>query len=270
MPLCTDPAITYLKSVGFSVVRLPRPDLQPLHIFGDDGRDLAPLGQLATLFRPRDEVALPAITTDQTGPAISGENASTLSVGIGIGIGILGTALAAMGAGKLDLKAAYKSASTVTFEFLHTAIDRAEIVAIDKYLGGSDVDPDARGTMLMLDANDVYVTTAIIKATELTITAKTSSGTEAGVDVPAIEHVVDGKIEVKADSKTSGRITYAGSVSLVFGFQAIRLYYDRGAYTAYEPVQSGTIAAKGLKPGTFPKGVQPLERAAPLVRLGES
>jgi len=266
MPLCTDPAITYLKSVGYSVVRLPRPDLRPLQIFGDDGRDLAPLGELASLFKPRDGVALPSIAADRPGPAISGENASTLSVGIGIGI--LGTALAAMGAGKLDLKAAYNSASTVTFEFLSTTVDRAEIVAIDKYLGGSDVDPDARGTMLMLDANDVYVTTAVIKATELTITARTSGGTEASLDVPAIEHVVEGKVEVKADSKTSGRITYTGKLPLAFGFQAIRLYYDRGAYTAYEPVQSGTIAAKALKPGTFPKGVQPLDRAAPLVRLG--
>jgi hypothetical protein len=273
MPMCSDPAITYLRSVGFSVVRLPRPDFRPLQIFADDGHDLSPLGDLAELMKAPVGVAPPAVETDLPGPSISGSNASTLSVGVGLHV--LGTALAAMGAGKLGLDVAYKSASTVTFEFLKTTTDRVAVVAVDKYLGRCDVDPDARGVGKMLEADDVYVITATIKSTSITVTSKASGGAEAKLEVPDIEKIVGGKVKVSADDKSSAKITYTGRVPLVFGFQAVRLFYDRGAYTTFEPLQSGKIAAKALDPGAFgapdlPAGVRPLERAAPMVRIGEA
>jgi hypothetical protein len=265
MPICSDPTITYLKGLGFSVVRLPRSDMRPLQLLADHNGELTNLGEVATVMKA-GSTGLPPLKLDLAGPSISGENASTLSVGLGLSV--LGSVLGAMGAGNLGLDVAYKATSKITFEFTDTKKDEAEIAAIDKFLGTADVDPAARGVSQMLDADDVYIVTATLKSTKITVASKSSSGTDVNVKVPEIKAIVGANVSVSASQDTSAKITYEGKVPLVFGFQAVRLFYENGRYTSFEPLDAGAMAARDLKPTGLPNGVKTLNRRAAMVRIG--
>jgi hypothetical protein len=266
MPICSDPAITYLKSIGFSVVRLPKPDMRPLQLLADHGRDLTNLGEVATVMKV-GSVGVPTLKLDLPGPSIAGENASTLS--IGLGLTVLGSVLGAMGAGNLGLDVAYKGTSKVTFEFTDTKKDEVEIAAIDKFLGAADVDPAARGVAQLLDADDVYIVNATIKSTKITVASKSSSGTDVTLKVPEIKEIVGANVSVSASQDASAKITYEGKIPLVFGFQAVRLFYENGHYSSFEPLDAGAIAARELKDTGLPDGVKALNRRAAMVRISE-
>jgi hypothetical protein len=265
MPLCSDPTITFLKGIGFSVVRLPRADMRPLQLLADHSGELTNLGEVATVMKA-GSIGLPALKLDLPGPSISGENASTLS--IGLGLTVLGNVLGAMGAGNLGLDVAYKGTSKVTFEFTDTKRDEVEIAAIDKFLGAADVDPAARGVSQLLDADDVYIVTATIKSTKITVSSKSSSGTDVTLKVPEIKEIVGGNVTVSASQDAAAKITYEGKIPLVFGFQAVRLFYQGGRYTSFEPLDAGTVAAREFKSTGLPKGAEPLNRRAAMVRIG--
>jgi len=64
MAICNDPSITYLKDYGYSILRLPRRDFRPLQILARQGRDLVPLGELATVMVSQGTISLPAIKPD--------------------------------------------------------------------------------------------------------------------------------------------------------------------------------------------------------------
>ena len=46
--------------------------------------------------------------------------------------------------------------------------------------------------------------------------------------------VVGGNVKVGASSATASKVTFEGSLPLVFGFQAARLVYDKGRYQRFE------------------------------------
>jgi hypothetical protein len=64
------------------------------------------------------------------------------------------------------------------------------------------------------------------------------------VDVPVIQQAVGGTVTVGGSSATDARVTYEGRVPLVFGFQAVRLFYEKRAYTVMKPAQG--VVAKAL------------------------
>jgi hypothetical protein len=265
MPLCSDPTITYLKGLGFSVVRLPRPDMRPLQLLADHDGELSNLGELGTIMK-EGNVRAPPLKLDMAGPTLAGKQASTLS--LGLGLSVLGTVLGAMGAGKLGLDVAYKSASKVIFEFTETLRDEVEIAALDKFLGAADVDPAARGVGQLLDADDVYVVTATLKSRKITVSSTDSSGTEVTLKVPEIKEIVGANVSVSASQEASAKITYEGKIPLIFGFQAVRLFYDEGRYTSFEPLNAGAMAAREFKSSGLPDGTRPLARRAAMVRIG--
>ena len=48
--LCSDPFLSYLKSYGYSVIRLPRLDIAPLQLLVQQGRNLDRLGDVSYRF----------------------------------------------------------------------------------------------------------------------------------------------------------------------------------------------------------------------------
>jgi hypothetical protein len=79
--------------------------------------------------------------------------------------------------------------------------------------------------------------------------------------------VVGANAKVTADVSARSKITYEGSVPLVFGFQAVRLFYEDGRYTAFEPLTAGTSGLKGLE-RVPDDGTTRLVSSAAFVRLG--
>lgn len=254
MPICSDPAIAYLKEFGYSVLRLPRRDFRPLLILAEQGRDLVPLGELATIMVAGPTIKLPPIKADIPATSITGRRTRELSVGVGLSI--IGTVIGAMGGGKLGLDAKYKDAKSVAFEFTDVLTDDVEIAALDQFLGASDIDPASQHVATLLDADEIYVVTAVLKSSKFTVEATAQGGGSLDVKVPELQGIVGGNVTVSGSAGQSGKITYQATSPLVFGFQAIQLFYDDGHYTAFEPLAAGEMASRDLLQAKLPEGVK--------------
>ena len=233
----SDPFLTYLKSFGYSVVRLPRTDIRPLQVLVREDTRLTRLGDLATILRPGAQVPLPQLKENVAAANISGERTRDLS--IGVGLSILGSVIGAMGGSKLGLDVTYKKAKTAVFEFADVLEDRVDLADIDQYLTDADISAFSSHAAQLLEADSVYVTTSTIKSRKFIVQAKESSGTDVAIDVPEIQKVVGGSVKVSADGTANSKIVYEGGQPLVFGFQAARLFYENGRYTAFKPMTPG-------------------------------
>jgi hypothetical protein len=233
---CTDPFLDYLKAYGYCIIRLPKADVRPLQIFAKQGRDLERLGELSTLLQAGSNIPLPPLNENVPVANISGRRTGDLS--IGIGISLLNNILGAMGGSGLNLDVHYKQAKSVIFEFSHVLEDKVELVRLDQYLADADVNPFSHYIRTLLEADTLYVTTATIKTHRFTVEAKKSDGTALSLPIPEIQSIVGGNVKVSSQVGVSSKVTFEGSLSLVFGFQAVQLFYDQGRYTAFEPHQS--------------------------------
>jgi hypothetical protein len=264
--MCKDPFLTYLKQFGYSVIRLPRRDFPLLQILAAQGKELQPLGALSTVIVPAAGATQPVITEGPAG-AISGQTTSNLSVGVGLSI--LGSVLGAMGAGPLSLDAAYRSARSIAFEFPAVTAASVAVAELDQLLAASDVNPASRHVATLLEADEVYVVTSTIRSSSISVAARDESGAGVKLAVPEIQKLVGGNVEVSSAGAAASKITYTGPHELVFGFQAVRLYYDEGRYTAFEPLVPGKVAARSLaghKP--LPDGASPWVAPGTFARLG--
>lgn len=265
MTLCVDPAISYLKEYGYSVIRLPRRDFPPLQILAGNGGDLNSLGELATVMVPGPNAKLPPIRTDNPAAAISGKRTSDLS--LGIGLSIIGSVISAMGGGKLGLDAKYKHAKSLAFEFADVKADEVRIAELDQFLSASDINPASKYVGSLLEADEIYVVTSIIKSTKFNVEAKNSNGTEVEVNIPEIKEVVGGNVKVSASAERASKVTYEGNVPLVFGFQAVKLFYENGHYQTVEPLEAGEIATRALSQAKLPAGVKAFSSEGPFARV---
>ena len=233
---CKDKSITYLKSCGYNVIRVPKADIQPLQIFVSERGILKPLGQLSTILNP-GEIPLPSVKQDQVMAGIKGKRTNDLS--IGVGISILGNIIGAMGGSKLGLESKFSKARTIAFEFVDVLEDSIEIAKLDQYLANADVNPHSRQLAQLLEADEIFVTTATIKSNKFTIEVKKKNNVDAGVTVPEIKEVVGGNVEVKTSADAENKIAFEGKVPLGFGFQAVQLIYEDGQYKTFDHLDAG-------------------------------
>jgi hypothetical protein len=263
---CNDPVLTLLKSSGYNAIRLPKADCRPLQIMSRSGKDLNRLGELTTLLVAGSEVGPPPIDSDVPAATISGSRTSDLS--LGIGLTILGNILGAMGGSKLGLSASYQAAKTVAFEFQEVLEDKVSIALLDQYLGQADVNPFSRYVADLLESDEVYVTTATIKSRKFVVEAKVSEKQALSVDVPVLQEAVGGNVTVSSQGGSSSKIAYEGKIPLVFGFQAVRLYYKDGRYTSFKVLEPEDAAMREL--GSVPSdGADRLMTDGLFVRLSE-
>jgi hypothetical protein len=145
-------------------------------------------------------------------------------------------------------------------------MDSIDIAALDQFLGASDVNPASKHVSKLLDADDIYVISAAIKSSKIAVEAKDQSGTDVAVEIPEVQQVVGGKVTVGSATAGTSKVTYEGAEPLVFGFQAVRLFYDKGHYTAFEPLPAGGGAARELKT-SLPNGLHMLTSEGPFLRI---
>jgi hypothetical protein len=259
----SDPLLTSLKSSGYCVVRLPKADITPLQILVRQGNNLERLGELATLLVAGSNIAMPEISQDVVASNIIGQQTGDLK--IGVGLSLLGNILGAMGGSKLGLDVKYQQAKSAAFEFHEVLEDRVEVARLDQYLADADVSPFSRYVATLLEADEIYITTAVIKSRVFTLEAKKSDGTQLSLSVPELQQVVGANVEVGTHNSVASKITYKGATPLAFGFQAVRVYYDDETYTAFKPVPAGGVGMRSL--GRPEKVVERLVTESPFVRL---
>jgi hypothetical protein len=239
---CQNPYITSLKQRGYNIIRLPRHDFYPLALLAREGdRDLSQMGRITEILVDAEP---PATHLDVPAAGISGTRTNTLNVGIGLDI--LGTILGAMGGGQLGLNAKFGKIQGVSFEFPEVFLDRIDIIDLDKYLAKGTLTHDTRYVSELLNRDELYVVTDVIKSRKFCIDIGSSGSAGAEVNVPAIQQVVGAKIKVSGESTESTRIFFEGDTPLAFGFRARRLIYDGGAYLRVETVKPGSVTAKSI------------------------
>ncbi len=81
-----DPAITYLKDIGYMPIRLPRTDVVPLQIVSQNGKDLELLGSLVDAIITGSVPLPPVISDIQTAGQVNGQRSSRVKLSVGINI----------------------------------------------------------------------------------------------------------------------------------------------------------------------------------------
>jgi hypothetical protein len=234
MGWCSDPLVEELKRYGWNAVRMPRHDLSPLELLYWGGGRLERFGQLAEVF-VAGTVPLPGVERDGAAPQEL-KARHTGRVRSGLGLTVLGEWLGLLGGNTIGLSAHYGSARALVFEFHNPLIDRITPAALDQFLGSADVNPFSRHASTLLERDLLYVVVETIKTPEFTVELFGEGGKAVALDAAAVGQAVGGKVEVKQNAESAGRLTYRGNVPLVFGFKAVRVYHHNGKYTAIKPV----------------------------------
>jgi hypothetical protein len=258
--MCRDPFLSCLEDFGYCVVRLPAADLDPLQLLLRRGDDLERLGRLSTALVPGPHVALPHVTRGQPAASISGRRTGHLDVGVGLSL--LGGAIAAMGGSQIGLDDTYRAAHTITFEFRDVIEDSVELAALDQWLTDASVSRHSAHLAALLDAGDVCVTTAVIRSRSLTVEALDEHGATVSVQLPALEHMANGRLTISQSADHTAAVAYTGKVPLAFGFRAVRLFYDDRRYTAFEPLEAGEAGLKRIRPQASGFGLQAVSQAS--------
>ena len=242
-----DQSITYLKHLGYCVVRLPRSDMAPLEtLVRVAKKDLQRTGSLSAVM-VEGANGLPPVSRDNVAPgSISGKETSSMK--LEIGLNILGNIIRALGGSDLGLTAGYQRARTLVFQFDDVREDHADINLLDQFLTTASIRPDQKTITAALIDDKVYVVNSTLKTTRMTVHAKGENGARVGLDVPVIQQAVSGKLDVDVAKAVEGTVTYEGKTPVVFGFQAVRLIYDDAtqSYTAVDPLDAGKMAAREL------------------------
>jgi len=260
---CQDPFLSCLKAFGYSVVRLPGADLAPLQLLMRLGRDLERLGPVQTVLVPGRHVPLPPVVHDRPAPALSGQGTAALDTGLGLSL--LASLVAGLGGKPGGVHALYSRAETVSFEFQEVSEDSLGLADLDQYLADARVNPRSRHVAALLDADDLYVTTAVVKSRSFGVVASDEEGASLDVDLPMLQAAVGANIHVGGNGSGRAGVAYEGLLPLAFAFRAVRLFYDGGRYQAFKPLHPSD-AALSRQPAS-PEWYQSESAFAPL-RLG--
>ena len=233
MRLCSDPRLTYLNDLGYSVVRAPRAGLVPLGVIGVDPKSKQWLGTLDQIWATSAAVpagpALPALRPAQAMVDLSG--ASTGNIEVSFGLDILANALKGLlGGAAPSLEATYKDAKTLQFTFGDVRSIGVDPLAVGAYLRQRQPDgsnPFVKRYLLAGNGAKALLITETLEASSISVTAKREDGTTVGIGVPALPAGVAAKLKVTVGGRDEHELTYQGkTVPVVFGFKAHRLVFN--------------------------------------------
>lgn len=231
-----DPMITMLKGAGFSVVRLPRTTLQPLLVLKKEDKKFIKLGHINDVFASSDP--LPQVLADE--PAVSLSGLRSGKTEISIGLNILNTALKAFGGG-LTAGARLGATKSVEFQFDNVFMDSVDILPLANWISkASIIDNDV--VEKFLDDDKICILLATLKTNSINVDAFNSSGQGVDLSIPEIKGIVGGSVKMENSSERKNRLTFSGEERLAFGFQALRLFFDKGKLTTFKKTNAGAGA----------------------------
>jgi len=245
---CRDKSTTYLKGLGYNVVRHPRQGLTPLGIIGKRGNSSHYLGHVQFLLENPPQ-AFPEIQSGHAGN-ISGQQSDALK--LKIGLNILGNIIGAMG-GNLGVTASYTDATRIRFTYKDVMVDEIPMLQFGQTVQDAVLDINnpivapylERGSELLLISN-------IIKSNKIEVDYQRGAGVSASVDVPVIQQAVGGSVSIAAQADAASKITFSGNAQLAFGFQAFAIGVDKNDGTiTLQPTRSGVATSEDLLPRTI-------------------
>ena len=236
---CSDPSTKFLRDLGYNTVRLPSASFRPFLLLGRQNDETQQLGMLSALVTSAPG-PLPAVTVDEPAANISGQKTAKLDVGIGANI--LGTLVGAMG-GNLGVNLDYTDARKVEFTYKDVTLDSAVPLEIGDYLRNGRVDA---GNLILqqyvLGHGELYVVTKVARSRRFTVRYERQNGTEAAVDVPALQALAGAKVKVGAGAGSVSTIDFEGPTPLGFAFQCLQVGVANGALSL-TTVKAGAVTA---------------------------
>lgn len=227
---------TYLRELGYNVVRLPQEGIKPLDLVGKRGNDAALLGSLDQLIT-NPPGPLPEADLDRPASDINGKTSSKLK--LAIGANILGNIIAAFG-GNLGLNTSYTNAKRMQFVFNDVFLDSVNPLSVGNYLRNADIDV---GNPLLnefvMGKGELYVITSTAKTKKLTVSYEKENGTAAEVEVPVISGLIGGTVGVDAQGEGSSVVSYQGPKNVVFGFKCLRVGILDGNVITLKTAEAG-------------------------------
>lgn len=252
-----DPFLKLFSDIGFLPVRLPRADLLPLLLLEASNKEFQQLGDIETAMLTGSSPR-PAVKPDiATAGSIQGSRTSRIR--LGIGMELLSGLISALAGASLNVSAAYERAKTIQFLFKEVSVDRVDVTPLDSFLGAAQIRPELRHVERLMVDDKVAVVVATVKSKSFTVTAQSEDGTEIAVSVPVLKNAVAGKVDVKAEGAAQTQIVYEGDKPVVFGIQALRLFFDEGGnYTLFRNLNPGDGALRSRDPRRRERDVEPV------------
>lgn len=237
---CSDPSLNYLNGFGYNVIRLPRKGIEPLDVLGRD-QSLEKLGTLP------DIVASPGAVPATQGPNqvadLNGKKTADLD--IAIGLRMLANALSGMAAavGLPSLKASFNTAKSVQFTFTNVQAFTVDPAKIGEYLAAGQLrENPVLDRYFSTDETDEYVLFEVLKADSLAVSPKNEKGVGVAVDVPALQGVVGGNVEVKSGTTSASEIVFKGKEPITFGFKCFKIAFVDGKWRITGAKPSSNLA----------------------------
>lgn len=241
-----DQSITFLRSFGYSVFRVPRMGAGPLDLLHRNGKDLTRLGGVSDLITT-GTAPIPNVQRDDR-PGVNIEGTETSKVNVSIGLNILGSFLGAMGGGNLGLQVGFNRAKTVTFKYVAVQEDSVDVLPLEQFVRAGTINVNTpSGTIDKLIADEVYVITSVLKTKKIVVSGQGDAGVNVKLDVPVIQQAVGGNLTVGTEGAIQSSVSFEGPVAIPFAFQAVQLVFDASQeFLTTEALPAGDAAARAL------------------------
>jgi hypothetical protein len=219
---CGDPAVSFLNSLGYNPVRLPRADLQPFTLLTRSGPALKVLGPLSDIVTTN--ASPPSISLDKAAADINGQRSD--GINIDFGLKVLAQLLEALGAPSLGLNFAYKNASKVEFSYENVLRDALTVTALDRYLNNAQPQVSTSLFNKLDEADEAFVISEVLKSNAFAVNATNTNGTSVEVDVPGIKDILGINTKVEVSSEDDRKVSYKGGQPLCFAFIAWSVWIE--------------------------------------------
>lgn len=241
-----DQSITFLRSFGYSVFRVPRMSAQPLELLHRNGKDLTRLGGIGDLIMG-GTVPPPPIHRDDR-PGVDIEGTETSKVNVNVGVTILGAFIGALGGGNLGLQAGFNRAKSVTFKYTAVTEDSIDVLVLEQFIKAGRINEHVpSGTIDKLIDDEVYAITSLLKTHKIIVAPQGEGGVSVQLDVPVLQQAVGANIKVGSESTVTANISFEGPVAVPFALQAVQLVFDdSGEFLTTEQLPAGDAAARAL------------------------
>lgn len=243
MGTCKDKSNTYLRDVGYNVVKLPRQAFTPLTLLGEDNGSVEIIGVLSQLLS-NPPATSPSIATDKIASSVNGN--ATSGMKLSLGLSILNGLISGLGGGKLAASLDFTNARKLTFLFNNVTFDSVQPLDVSNYLEGGDVDADSPLLkQYLFGKGKLYVITECLKSDEINIKLEKSDGVKAQVDVPVIQQAIGGSIGVEISAQGENVVTFKGPTKVAFAFKCFEIGVNDGVITMVAVRPGGIVASVG-------------------------
>jgi hypothetical protein len=224
---CTDEGLRFLAGLGYNVIRHPFAGLQPPTVIGGGrrGGECEWLGDLPSL------IADSSATLPQADPPVDAadvKGSKSSSIDFGFGATVLASFIGALG-GTLELSGTYTNAKTIQFLFKGAKKVQVAPSKVSDYIEAGRLRWQSPLYRPYLEgAGRLFIVTTVLTAKVVTVVYESGKGVGAAVKVPALQGLVDGDIDISANSERAHEITYAGERDVAFGFKCFEFGFKDG------------------------------------------